>query len=340
MARRISQVAILFPPAVRGMRLAAREAKREALKAMLTWWWGRADSSQLFHADDQQSFSKIKSVNNQFSLVRAVAHGIRITCGLSPQTVTGFCHIAIQPWNTDQPAEVLTTDPVTFRHPLNRILPVSVSEMTECQWYRRVPLAALTQSPLTVVNKIIDCSQQLYRSPRRSFVNEGTGEAAVGSGLIIAGSTIDSLGSFSIDFDTVYGMANIIVAVEGAPSGSTPIVVESIVHYEGVPKATGLQVGSTAAISNPSLMTAVAHMAANTDASHDENTQGRFVAGALNQLQAGAQAAANQVLGAVGQAINNAAYAAGQAAVGYATGRAARAGLYGSGYGPTQRLMN
>lgn len=297
-----------------------------------TWWWGAADTDTTFAAGNQQPFTKSTSVNNQFALVRAVAHGIRVTCGLSPQTVTGFCHIAIQPWNTLDVGDGTVA-------PINRILPTSVSAMSECQWYRRVPLAALTQSPITVVNKVIDVTQQIYRSPRRAFVGEGSGDSAVTGNLLPTQGGIANTfsGSPSVDFDCAYGFANIIVAVEGAPSGSTPIVVESIVHYEGVPKSTGLQVGSTAAMSNPPVMAAVAHMAATADAAHTENTQESYMQNTIAAFQQGLTAGAGQYASAVGERVASAAYGLGTAAAHYA---ASRVGLYGSGYGPTQRLTS
>lgn len=187
---------------------------------------------------------------------RAVAHGIRISSTLAPTTATGFVHIAIYSPSTYASA----TWP----------FPTTLSQMRDLPFYRKVTLASLTQSPLTVVNKFLDQTAFRYTDPY---------EAA-------GGFQNTSRGNFQI----THSWATIFVAVEGAPSASNALGIEMILHAETISKAGASNNNSPAAPGNPGLMAAAGHMAANTNASHFESEQGSIFAQATDAISEGLQA--------------------------------------------------
>nr|UOF76694.1 coat protein [Cressdnaviricota sp.] len=150
------------------------------------------------------SQSKASSVTAQYTLARTVAHGIRISCGLSPTTVTGYVHVALY--------SLSDYGQTTWQYP------TTIAQMTELPYYRRFTLAELTQGAVTISNKFNDISSRLYRD------TSDTGKPTLTGTL----------------YQWSQGWMSILVAVEGAPSGSRALVIESINHMEGQSKFSGL----------------------------------------------------------------------------------------------------
>lgn len=150
------------------------------------------------------SQTKASSVTAQYTLARTVAHGIRISCGLSPTTVTGYVHVALY--------SLSDYGQTTWQYP------TTIAQMTELPYYRRFTLAELTQGAVTISNKFNDVTSRLYRD------TSDTGKP----------TTTGTLYQWS------QGWMSILVAVEGAPTGSRALVIECINHMEGQSKFSGL----------------------------------------------------------------------------------------------------
>lgn len=100
-----------------------------------SWTWAAAYGN----ANDSSRLSAIVANN---TAIRICAHGVRLTSALAPTSVTGFVHIAVVTEN-----EFGNT---TWS------VPTTIAQMQTAQWYKRIPLAVLTQKPYKVVNKILD----------------------------------------------------------------------------------------------------------------------------------------------------------------------------------------
>jgi len=279
------------------------------------WGWATASTDYVLPAACQNPSNKLAAITAGYDLVRTVAHGVRLSCGLSPTTVTGFAHISI------------SSRPMLANY-ADDFFPKNIAEMSESTWYKRVPLATLTQRPLTVVNKILDTTATTYASPRRAFVSEGAGA------LEVYQSIGSSPGSF--DRDSLNGFANIVIAVEGAPSGSSPLVIETIMHLEALPRSVGLQSGSLAAPSRPDVLAGVSHMASTTPAEHFEGEEASAISRAASAFAAGASAAAGGIVETVIDAAGRAGYAATEHAFRRAVGAASG---YVPGVGRADRLL-
>jgi hypothetical protein len=218
------------------------------------WTWAAAFAG----GTDVAQLSNITAASTAY---RTVAHGIRISSTLAPTAATGFVHIAIYSPSTYG----ATTWP----------FPTTLSQMRDLPFYRKVTLASLTQSPLTVVNKFLD---------QTAFRYNATDE-------IVAGYTNSGRGSFQV----THSWASIFVAVEGAPSASNALGIEMVLHAETISKAGASNNNSPAAPGNPGLMAAAGHMAANTNASHFESEQGSIFAQATDAISEGLQAGAQNV---------------------------------------------
>lgn len=298
-----------------------------------SWQWGTSATSVALTAAQQVESLKLGALITGYDLYRPVAHGIRVSCGLSPQTVTGFLHVAI-----------------VARPKLNRFVndwwPASVGDLSESVWYKRVPLATLTQRPLTVVNKVLDTTSNNYLSPVRAItgetvtqggVNYGTASTNDGGNPAVGNASTTS----TFDRDSLNGFATIVIAVEGAPLDSAPIVVEQIMHLEAIPKSVGLQTGGLASPSRPDVLAGVSHMAATTPAEHFEGDEPSRIQQAAQAFATGAQQAMGGTLNTMADSFVSAAGRAGYAATMYAVNRAAGA-AFGDvpGVGPANRLMN
>jgi len=200
--------------------------------------------------------------------IRPVAHAVRISSGLAPTAATGFVHIGIS-----VESRVNTAVSLNFEYP------TSVNQMSGLAFYKRVTLASLTQSPLTVINKWIDETGFRYEDPRSSY------DTAVGGGT-------PQLTDFK--FQQSWGV--IIIMVDGQTSTTvSPLSVEHILHTEGLPKKDAFILGTPAAPSSPGIMSAVSSMAGDTDFAHTEAQQDTYVNQGLNVLQRGAAAAGERV---------------------------------------------
>jgi len=209
------------------------------------WSWGAAYSGY-------NSVNQLTNVQSSSTAYRTVAHGIRISSALPPTTTTGFLHICVYSPSTYSQ----TTWPY----------PVTIGQMRDLPFYRKVTIASLTQSPLTVVNKFLDQTAFRYSS---------------------TDETIGGFGNSSNNmFNVTHSWATIIVAIEGAPSGTSPLGIETCVHIETIAKMGATNNSSAAAPPQPAVMDAAANVAANTQASHFESEQGSVFGQASEAIQA------------------------------------------------------
>lgn len=226
--------------------------------------------------------SKTTAIRAQYTLSRPVAHGIRITCGMAPTSVTGYCHIGLYSLSL-------------FNQPTWK-LPTSIADLSELPHYRRVTLASLTQTPLVVCNKFLDPTAFRY-------TDTGSFET------VQAGSAI---------FQVANSWMGIIVIVEGHGQivGAPVVTVETICHFEGQSGYGGLTQDGPAESPRPAEFAATAETVATVGASHADDPAGK--SSAVNEA---AQCFAENFQAAVNPSIRNAARSAG-AAVGSVIGSA------------------
>jgi len=203
--------------------------------------------------------SKRTAYSAAIELTRPVAHAIRISSPVPPTTASGFVHIALSTESNQ--------GETTWQYPR------SVSEISGCQFYKRVTLASLTQSPLTVINKWIDDTAFRYSKPTANLDNAGP-------------ST----------FHTDYSWAAIIVLLEGVPTGTTVISAEHLLISEGIPQKDSPIVGSQAAASSPGTMSATSAMQTSTEPFHTEEQQQSYVQQGANALLNGAAGAGEAIV--------------------------------------------
>lgn len=218
-----------------------------------SWTWAAAFGGR---ADRAKRASYIAA----YELDRPVAHAIRISSPVAPTAATGFVHIA-----------------VGFESTLNTTTwewPTTTGGLSGYQFYKRVTLASLTQSPLTLINKFVDETAFRY--------------ASANSGVSAAGFS-----STQNEFHIWRSWGAIIIAVEGVNSTS-PIDIEHLLLTESVPNASGVISGSTAAPFQPSILAGAGHASANTDFAHTEMQQDGYINQGLAAVAEGMQAAGNQ----------------------------------------------
>ena len=184
--------------------------------------------------------SKINSITNNHRLVRTCAYGIRISCALAPNNVTGYVHICLAPMS-DFGATTWS-------------LPNNVSEMQNSPFYKRYPLAVLTNKPLKVVSKIIDENAYRYYGP--SALEDGPVPNT-------------QLGSMYLQHS---GWSPIVVAVTGVSAQTTAVSVESILHLETIPLVSSAVSTSPAAASSGSQMDLASSVSSGSAAGHLEGT--------------------------------------------------------------------
>ena len=124
-------------------------------------------------------------------LTRPVAHAVRLSSPLAPTAASGFVHIAI---STETTFGVGTWQ-----------FPTTIAQISGCQFYKRVTLASLTQSPLTIINKWIDDTAFRYSSP--------TSDLAQGTGA---------------NFQSDFAWGAIVMILEGCPIGVNVISAEHL----------------------------------------------------------------------------------------------------------------
>lgn len=207
--------------------------------------WSPA-AAQVTDAPQAAGFSQ------QFEAYRPTAHAIRISCPFAPTTTTGFVHIAIAV-ETTFPSANVTGSAVSSLAP-------DIASMSNYTFYKRVTLASLTQSPITLINKWTDETAFRYQSPN-SYNSDNAGSGGY--------NTFHIPNSWGI----------LMVAVEGVSTVTTigqtitPLQAEVVLQTENIPNRTGTLIGSVAAPYSPSELSTVSQAVANTDFAHTEEQQ-------------------------------------------------------------------
>lgn len=200
--------------------------------------------------------SRQANIVTNFSLLRPVAHGVRLTSSLSPNTVVGEVQIGI--YASEMYGEA-TWD-----------FPASTSELGNLTVFKKFPLAALCSKSVTIVNRTMDFSAEKYLDPASSVAANGT----------------------ELTFQTT-GWATIVVAVVGAGLSTTAVNVEQIVHFEAIPKKTSVASASPAALLNVATLAQVGEYVDRSDpvvmTDANENAvirqrQDSFIGGITDQL--------------------------------------------------------
>ncbi|AXH75575.1 MAG: capsid protein [Cressdnaviricota sp.] len=213
-----------------------------------SWTWDGASNSPT-------SIPNLAGFVTQFEATRTIAHGIRLTCPFAPTGTTGFVHIALATETYLNGTSGATTDVWSQ-------LATNFSEMSQYTFYKRVTLASLTQSPLTLINKWTDETAFRYGSPNVDY-----GRSSVTAD---AASTV---------FHVPLNWGILLVAVEGASTSTTagstisPLTAEVVWHTENIPNKSSTVVGTTAAPSQPEVLSAVSQAVAGTDFAHTEAQQ-------------------------------------------------------------------
>jgi len=195
------------------------------------------------------SYSKLATMQAQYELIRPVAHGVRLSCPLSPQTVTGYTHVCLYPMSNYNDA--------TFQ------FPTSVSQMQDCPFYQRFTLAQLIANPITLVNKFSDQCAFDYRDPNDSGTATTTGT----------------------DYHN-FGWMVIVIATTGHPSGSIPLNVENICHMEGQATRGQLSGDLTSERYRPTVMAGTSEYAATASPVQpgSNNTSSSIMSRVFNKL--------------------------------------------------------
>ena len=209
------------------------------------------------------------SVTSTIEAYRPVAHALRISSGLAPTAATGFLHIglACESYRNDELAGGAVPD-----------LPKSINDMTGLAHYKRVTLASLTQSPLTIINKWIDETAFRYN------------DVDAQNGFVSNASTINVL-----NFNFNQSWCFIVLMLEGAPASQPVLAVEHLLMTEMLPKKEGFLIGNQAAPHSAGTMSAVSSMVQETDFGHTEAQQDSYIQQGVNELARGAAIAGAQV---------------------------------------------
>jgi len=230
------------------MPCATKCNKRSNSLSTSSWTWDGA-------SNDPTSIPNLAGFVNQFEATRTIAHGIRLTCPQAPTTTTGFVHIALA-------TETYANGTAATLSNVWDNLATSLQEMSQYTFYKRVTLASLTQSPITLINKWTDETAFRYSSPTVDF-----GRSSV---------TADAASSV---FHIPLNWGILLVAVEAANTGTgsgtviNPLTAEVIWHTENIPNKTSTVVGTTAAPSQPEVLSATSQAVAGTDFAHTEAQQ-------------------------------------------------------------------
>jgi len=225
--------------------------------------WGVTPATR---AKDRPNLANIAAT---FEAIRPVAHAIRMSSSLAPTTASGFVHIGLSYESAYQAAGNTWQFPKT------------VAEMTGLAHYKRVTLASLTQSPLTVINKWLDERAFQYQDP-----------TVIPS--ITAGTASDITSHFGFSWCTI------VVLIEGAPIAGSSISFEHIMLSEGLPQKNSVIIGTPAAPNSPGTLSAVSQMVAQQDFAHTEAGQEGYMAQGVQAFTNGARTAGEQVFEQVG----------------------------------------
>jgi len=215
--------------------------------------------------------SKLVQYRNENSSGRPVAQGVRLTCGLAPTTLTGFVHVALYVTSVYNQS---TWD-----------LPTSIAEMANLPGYKRMPLSRLTSEGLVIVNKPLDSTSQRY---------------------IDADAQTTQISATQMEFHIPNQWATIMVAVDGAPLGSTPLAFEIVTHYESIPRPTSVISATPAAAYSPAALGAASGVNARAPPVYADSERGVRRAEGVQAARRGM----DKVLGRAGNLARAARYAA------------------------------
>jgi len=184
------------------------------------------------------SSAKSASIVSNYEVLRPVAHGLRMTCPITPTTVNGFVHVALISMST-------------YGH-ATWSLPTTVGGMRELPFYQKYSLASLTQQPLVVVNKFLDSTAFRYHdSDSDELAQSAEGEYQIQSqwmGILCM-----------VEASTAALAANI-------------LSVESIIHFEGQAKYAALNSDTKCPRMNAVISTAAQHAVSGHTAAAMQNT--------------------------------------------------------------------
>lgn len=245
-----------------------------------TWDWTTPSN---FNAPVAATFQQ------QFEAYRPTAHAIRLSCPFAPTSTTGFVHIALATETTYSSSGTSGTQ--------SSQLAANLSDLSGYTFYKRVTLASLTQSPLTLINKWTDETAFRYSSP-----------------FAVPQSSSATAATTANQFHIPLSWGTLLIALEGvsqvqAVGAITPLQAEVVIHTENIPQKTSALIGSTAASYNSGVLNAVSQAVANTDFAHTESEQGRVESQYMSELQA----AGGEFVSGVGATLRQYAHTAGQA---------------------------
>jgi len=247
-----------------------------------TWGWGAGTTLS--------SATQASKYQAAFEAFRPTAHAIRLSCPFAPTSTTGFVHIALA-------TETVFGSSTPSSNPYVN-LATNFGDMSGYTFYKRVTLASLTQSPLTLVNKWTDETAFRYQSP---FADPS----------VASNSNTSMANQFHIPLS--WGV--LLVAVEGVSTDNTlaasitPLQAEIILHTEGIPDKAGTLVGSTAAAYDSGTLNAVSQAQASSDFAHTEAQQESHMSQFMSTVAdaAGNSPTIRQLARSVGNGIVNAA---------------------------------
>lgn len=218
-----------------------------------SWTWSAAYGGG--HSSSRQS-----AVKDSYTLVRTVAHGLKLTCSAAPTSVTGNLHVAV----------VASTDygKTTWN------FPTSISEMSNAMFYKKYPLAMFTQQTLTVCNKFIDVTATRYMDPDSDGIANAT----------------------DVDFHN-NGWAYILVVLEGCPAATPMISIETVTHLECIPKFTAIDNSSPAAPFSTTILQGSSRISGQVPAAHSDQETQSYFQDIVSAADEGMHAGINNVVG-------------------------------------------
>jgi len=241
-----------------------RGAVVQSTEGGLGWTWTAAYGGTF-------DLTRLPDITSSYTGIRCVSQGVRLSATLAPTTATGFVHIGVYAASTYGEA--------------SWPFPTGIAGLVDLPWYRKVTLASLTQSPITIVNKFLDQTAFRYEDPDQAaggFVNTNRGE-----------------------FHIPHSWATILVAFEGTPSGSL-VSVETVHHFEALPLHSTLTTATPAASANPTVMNAAGNVSARVPATHFESEQAGMMSQAAAAVSEGMQTGLSNLASALGEAALNA----------------------------------
>lgn len=158
------------------------------------------DWSGLTSGTTYTSLDQYTPMYTEFGLVRCAAHGVRLMCGSNDTNTQGFVHLALVGMPTTSTSWVL---------------PKSLTDMRNQIVYKKLTVAQLATEPYIFSNRFLDETAFAYRLPNLDH----------------------AVGSTTATWNTQTQWGHIVIALEGAVA-NTVVSIESIHHYECIPKPT------------------------------------------------------------------------------------------------------